>query len=88
MRSAVRLNLLLDELRRIAGSEAEWLLPLYSEFNGIIFHRHGDRAGLAIASIEELEALNSEWREWFQDMEPEDLYNFQRDGLPKVIGTQ
>jgi len=71
----------LDELRRVAGSEAEWLLPFYSEFNGIIFHRHGDTAGLIVASIDKLETLNNEWREWFQDMEPEDLYDFQREGL-------
>ena len=71
----------LDKLNRIAGSEAEWLLPLYSEFNGIIFHQHGDTAGLIVASVEQLEDLNNEWREWFQDMEPEELYDFQREGF-------
>ena len=71
----------LDKLHRIAGREAEWLLPLYSEFNGIIFHQHGDTAGLIVASIEQLEELNSEWREWFQDLEQEDLYDFQREGF-------
>ena len=71
----------LDELHRIAGTEAKWLLPLYSEFNGIIFHQYGDTAGLIVASIDQLEALNNEWRVWFQDMRQEELYDFQREGL-------
>ena len=72
----------LDKLQRIAGSEAEWLLPLYSEFNGIIFHRHGDTAGLVVASIEQLEQINSEWRAWFQDyLEPDEQYDFQQEGF-------
>lgn len=71
----------LDKLRRIAGTEAKWLLPLYTEFNGISFHQYGDTAGLIVASIDQLEALNNEWREWFQGMEQDELYEFQQEGL-------
>ena len=33
-----------------------------------------DTAGLVVASIEQLEEFNSEWREWFQDLEPDERY--------------
>ena len=29
-----------------------------------------EKAGLIVSSIAELEELNSEWRQWLQDMEP------------------
>jgi hypothetical protein len=71
----------LRELEAAAGREAVGLIPLYREFNGVAFHLNRDTAGLLIASVEELAGLNAEWREWFSDLEPDELFNFQRDGV-------
>jgi hypothetical protein len=71
----------LDALRDLAGPAFATLAPLYEEFDGLVFHINGETAGLLVAPIDELEELNREWREWFTDVAPADLYEFQRHGF-------
>jgi hypothetical protein len=74
-------TLQLQHLQKVAGSEYVSLEPLYREFNGVVFHQNGETAGLIVATVDEIEELNGEWLEWFEDWEPEDLYDFQRNGI-------
>ncbi len=71
----------LVQLARISGDAYPTLLPLYKGFDGLVFHAHGDTAGLAVASIRELKELNTDWRAWFDDAPVENLYDYQRHGF-------
>jgi uncharacterized protein YuzB (UPF0349 family) len=41
----------------------------------------GDDAGIHFSSIEGLDEFNSEWRIWFEDMEEDELWEFQKHGV-------
>jgi len=71
----------LERLRQFAGNEFDALAPLYTQFNGLAFHLNGETAGLWVATIDDLQRLNLEWREWFVDLDPAELYAFQREGV-------
>lgn len=71
----------LQQLQRVANGEYAALEPLYRRFNGVVFHENGETAGLVVATVDEIEELNDEWHAWFEDCEPDDLFDFQRDGL-------
>lgn len=71
----------LDRLRELCESEFEALEPLYRDHNGLMFHINGVTAGLVVCPIEELDQFNSEWREWFDELEPDEFYDFQREGF-------
>jgi hypothetical protein len=68
-------------LRRVAGDEAEALTPLYTEFNGAVLHTNGETSRLVVAPIAELEEFNTDWRDWFEHLDPGELYDFQRSGI-------
>ncbi len=74
-------RLQLEQLRELAGPAFDTLAPLYEAFNGLGFHVNADTAGLFVAPIEQLAELNRDWREWFSDIAPADLYEFQRHGF-------
>jgi len=71
----------LAKLRRIAGPAFVTLSPLYEQFNGLVFHCHGETAGLCVAPAADLEELNRDWRSWLVHEDPDQLYEFQRDGF-------
>lgn len=71
----------LERLTGLAGDEYIHLLPLYRLYNGITFHQSGEEAGLLIAAIDEIAELNEDWRGWFDYLEPDDVYDFQKDGF-------
>jgi hypothetical protein len=70
----------LIELRAIAGPEYPYLEGLYRLFNGVALHHHGGTFGLVIASIDELAALGSDWRDSFY-VPAEELEPYQRAGV-------
>jgi hypothetical protein len=71
----------LDTLRALAGSEYQFLEPLYREYNGVFLHENGETFGLVVAPIDELRELAAECREAFY-VEAAFLYPFQREGVP------
>lgn len=72
----------LAQLQRVAPPEAyPLLLPLYNEFDGLVFHQHGSTAGLVVATIPGLEQLNAEWGEWFAEAPATELHEYQRHGF-------
>jgi len=71
----------LAALRELAGPSFATLAPLYATCNGLQLHRHGATAGLCVFAIAELAQRNREWRAWFADREPSELYEFQRAGF-------
>lgn len=71
----------LSQLKLYAGNEFQYLEPLYSAFNGIIFHVNDVTAGLMVASINQIEGMNNELQDWLDMMEPEDLADFQKHGV-------
>lgn len=72
----------LQLLQQVADSEFAYLEPFYREFNGIVFHQSNETAGLIVAAANKIQELNDEWHEWFFDgLESEDLYDFQRKGI-------
>ncbi len=71
----------LAALMHLAGPSFATLAPLYATCNGLQLHRHGATAGLCVFAIAELAQRNREWRAWFADREPSELYEFQRAGF-------
>jgi hypothetical protein len=71
----------LARLAQLSGDAYATLVPLYRENDGLIFHAHGDTAGLVVATIRELKKLNADWRKWFKDVPVEELYDYQRHGF-------
>ncbi len=71
----------LAALMHLAGPSFATLAPLYATCNGLELHRHGATAGLCVFAIAELAQRNLEWRAWFADREPSELYEFQRAGF-------
>ena len=71
----------LAHLKRLAGSAYSILLPLYEQYDGVVFHEHAGIAGLVVATISELHEFNAEWRDWFEGVSDDELYDYQRDGF-------
>jgi hypothetical protein len=63
------------------GNGSEEFESLYSRHNGMVLYVCGDDAGIHFSSIEGLDEFNSEWRIWFEDMEEDELWEFQKHGV-------
>ncbi len=63
------------------GEGSEQFETLYSQYNGMVLYVSGDDAGIVFYPVEDIEECNSDWREWFEDMEEEDLWDFQKNGI-------
>lgn len=72
----------LKKLKQIAGDEYKYLEPLYRKFNGVSFHESQTTAGLVVAEVNELKNIKAELNDWLEMMDPEDVYDFQRRGVP------
>lgn len=71
----------LEVLREVAGDEYAFLEPLYQTYNGLALHCHGETMGLAVAPIDQLAILVEEAKDDIFGDE-EDLFPFQREGIP------
>ena len=69
------------ELHSQLGHGSEDFEALYSLHNGMVLYSAGKDAGIAFYSIGEFKDRNAEWREWFEDMDEDDLWDFQKHGV-------
>jgi len=72
----------LKRLRALAGSAYRLLEPLYRQFNGLILHTHRRTSGLVVAPVAQLPELMADWKASMDYLEPNELYPFQRKGIP------
>lgn len=63
------------------GNGCDEFEALYSKHDGMVLYAAGDDAGILLYPAEDLDARNAEWREWFEEMEEGDLWDFQKHGV-------
>jgi hypothetical protein len=68
-------------LRQTLGAGCDEFETLYAQHNGMILYAYGDDAGVCIYPIAELDARNVDWREWFGELDDDELWDFQRHGV-------
>jgi hypothetical protein len=71
----------LAALKELAGPAYEALVPMYRAFDGLVLHMNGDEAGLIVGAIELLEEFNHSWQAWHSDLDPSELFEFQKHGF-------
>jgi len=68
-------------LRTKLGEGSEQFESLYSQHNGMVLYVGGDDAGIMFYQIDELEERNAEWCERFEEMDENDMWEFQKHGI-------
>ncbi|MEO1037028.1 MAG: hypothetical protein AAFX44_15845 [Pseudomonadota bacterium] len=68
----------LQVLETLGGRD---LLSIYTVCNGLILCAPGQYRGLLIYAIDEIPAGNEYWKAWFDDLEEDELWDFQKHGL-------
>ncbi len=63
------------------GEGCEQLIDLYSQHNGMTLYVEGEDAGITFFPIESFEERNSEWHEWLDDLEEDEMWDFQKSGI-------
>lgn len=70
----------LAELEVLVPDPSGQLRVVYEKHDGMLLYVAGATAGVRFYPVDQLEARNEEWKEWFDLADEEDLYPFQSGG--------
>lgn len=71
----------IQNLRSQLGESSDELAELYSMHDGIQLYCQADSPGIELSPISSWPKLNQEWKGWFVDLEPDELWEFQAEGI-------
>ena len=71
----------IERLTAMIKSNSDEFVQLYSMHDGMLLYRDEEENGIRFFPIEDFDAYNVHWRAWFEDLEEEELWDFQKDGV-------
>ena len=71
----------LSKLQKLIDSGNEQIVEFYSKMNGIKMYCQNNQPKIELFPINQLKDKNEAWQYGYEDMDPEDLYDFQKEGI-------